>query len=48
MRKRRVTMIDEIDTGEIWECPICRRKFKLIHREYRGKVYSHKLEEIWE
>jgi len=48
MRKRKASMINEIDTGEIWICPICGKKYRLIHREYKGKVYKHKLEEVIE
>ena len=38
----------EWDTGDIWLCPVCERKYRLLHRDYtnRKKKYSHHLEEI--
>lgn len=42
-------MIDEIDTGDIWRCPVCKKEFHLIHCRETGKEPSpkdsHKLEE---
>jgi ParB/RepB/Spo0J family partition protein len=40
--ERPAKMIREIDTGEMWICPECNRKFRLIHCEPKG----HRLEEI--
>lgn len=39
-------MVNEIDTGYLWKCPICGEEYHLIHRvEETGKV-SHKFEEV--
>lgn len=40
--KSRVTK-KEVDTGQIWSCPICNRKHRLIHVE-RGESIKHKLQ----
>lgn len=35
--------IEEVATGDIWECPICKKEFRLIHVR---PTNAHKLEEI--
>lgn len=32
----------EVDTGDVWECPICQKRFRLVHVDPANK---HKLEE---
>jgi len=39
---QKIQVVKGIDTGEIWECPVCHRRFRLIHRS-DGK---HELEEL--
>lgn len=38
-------MIKQIDTGVIWTCPICKKKFRLLHIE---PTNSHRFEEVME
>lgn len=46
---RKPDMGDEIDTGYIWECPVCDRKYHLIHRVSNvKKKVSHRFEEVVE
>jgi len=47
--KKRGLVIKEVDTGDIWLCPICKRKYHLIHRERSdGKILKHDFEEASE
>ncbi|NVM57968.1 MAG: hypothetical protein HWN51_07610 [Desulfobacterales bacterium] len=43
-------MVDVIDTGYIWTCPVCGRSYHLLHRQVkrkgRTKVLKHDYEEI--
>lgn len=39
--ERRITK-KEVDTGQIWSCPLCNRKHRLIHVE-RGETVKHQL-----
>lgn len=53
MKERRISdsrLFNEVVTGDVWSCPVCYRKFRLIHRAYqnRKKKYGHKLEEMKE
>jgi len=44
-----LVIIKGIDTGDIWICPICGRKYHLIHRERSdGKILKHGFEEVVE
>lgn len=43
--KREIELVKEIDTGDIWLCPICNRKFHLIHVK-PGE--THRFEEVVE
>ena len=40
---------DCIDTGYVWECPVCGKKYHLIHRvsQVRKKI-SHAFEDVVE
>jgi ParB/RepB/Spo0J family partition protein len=42
---RRIELLKEIDTGDIWLCPSCKKKFHLIHVEPSG---THRFEEVVE
>lgn len=42
---RRIELLKEIDTGDIWLCPSCKKKFHLIHVEPIG---THRFEEVVE
>lgn len=44
-RLRRVDVTREIDTGDIWICPECNKRFHLIHVEPQG---THRFEEAIE
>lgn len=44
-RPERVEVVKEIDTGDVWICPECNKKFRLIHMEPRG---THRFEEVIE
>ncbi|MCL0093243.1 ParB/RepB/Spo0J family partition protein [Dehalococcoidia bacterium] len=44
-RLRKIEVTREIDTGDIWICPECNRKFHLIHVEPQG---THRFEEVIE
>lgn len=44
MRKEMV-LVKEIDTGDIWLCPVCNKKFHLIHVK---PTESHRFEEVVE
>lgn len=54
MKQNRINQTDVlvgIDTGDIWECPLCHRCYHLIHREVRRqhktvKVLKHDFDEI--
>lgn len=53
MANKEPKVVRAIDTGDIWECPICHRKYHLIHRAYikngkETKVLKHDLEEVIE
>jgi len=41
-------MRDEIDTGDIWICPICKKKYRLIHAETTipGGRVTHRLKPL--
>jgi hypothetical protein len=39
--KRKVTK-KEMDTGQVWSCPICNKKQRLVHVE-RGETVKHQL-----
>jgi hypothetical protein len=41
----KIELVKEIDTGDIWLCPSCKKKFHLIHVEPRG---THRFEEVVE
>ena len=43
--RREIELVKEIDTGDIWLCPSCRKKFHLIHVEPTG---THRFEEVVE
>jgi hypothetical protein len=40
--KKEKKGLSEIDTGEIWKCPICKNRYRLIHKTSK----SHVLEEV--
>jgi len=44
-RFEQVDVVKEIDTGDIWICPHCSKKFHLLHIEPLG---SHRFEEVAE
>lgn len=44
-RFREMDVIKEIDTGDVWVCPHCSKKFHLIHVEPQG---THRFEEVSE
>jgi len=44
-RPERVEVIREIDTGDVWICPECNKRFRLIHVEPHG---THRFEEVIE
>lgn len=44
-RFEQVDVVKEIDTGDIWICPRCSKKFHLLHIEPQG---SHRFEEVAE
>jgi len=39
---------DEVatDTGVVWTCPCCSRKYHLIHRQVGNKILKHDFEEV--
>ena len=43
--RKEIELVKEIDTGDIWLCPSCRKKFHLIHVEPSG---AHRFEEVVE
>lgn len=49
-KKKEIPILKETDTGDIWQCPICGEKYRLIHREVvKGKMNirtKHKLEKM--
>jgi len=46
---RKPDMADEIDTGYIWTCPVCDKKYRLIHRvTHVKKKIRHVFEEVVE
>lgn len=44
-RFEEVDVVKEIDTGDIWICPHCNKKFHLLHIEPQG---THRFEEVSE
>jgi len=41
----KTKIVKTIDTGDIWECPICHRKYHLLHRvDGDGKIMKHDFE----
>jgi len=47
--KKEILVIKGIDTGDVWECPICHRRYHLIHRQRSdGKILKHDFEEVVE
>lgn len=44
-RPERVEVVKEIDTGDVWVCPECNKKFRLMHVEPHG---THRFEEVIE
>jgi len=44
-KERRIEVVRAIDTGDIWECPVCHRKYHLLHIEPTG---AHRFEEVVE
>lgn len=44
-RFRKMDVMKEIDTGDVWVCPECNKKFHLIHVEPQG---THRFEEVIE
>ncbi|MEM3628924.1 MAG: ParB/RepB/Spo0J family partition protein [Candidatus Bathyarchaeia archaeon] len=44
-RQKEIEVIKEVDTGDVWICPVCNKKFHLIHVE-PGK--AHRFEEVVE
>lgn len=41
-------IIKATDTGDIWLCPICKKKYHLIHRQViGGKILKHDFEEAF-
>ena len=43
--KKEIEIVKEIDTGDIWLCPICNKKFHLTHVE---PTKTHRFEEVVE
>lgn len=43
--RRKIELVKEIDTGDIWLCPSCKKKFHLIHVE---PSRTHRFEEMME
>jgi len=43
--RKEIEIVKEIDTGDIWLCPVCNKKFHLIHVEPSG---THRFEEVVE
>ena len=43
--RRKMELVKEVDTGDIWLCPSCKKKFHLIHVEPSG---THRFEEVIE
>ena len=41
-------MVNEIDTGYLWKCPVCGQEYHLIHRAGEKGEVSHKFEEVVE
>jgi hypothetical protein len=39
-------IITVIDTGEIWICPVCGKKLRLLHRESPSGRISHHVEKF--
>ena len=44
-RPERVEVVKEIDTGDVWVCPECNKKLRLMHVEPHG---THRFEEVIE
>jgi hypothetical protein len=42
LTKKRKVNKKEVDTGQVWSCPICNRKHRLIHVE-AGETVKHQL-----
>lgn len=45
-RPRVPIMLDEIDTGFLWKCPICGQEYHLIHIAGEKGQVDHKFEEV--
>lgn len=45
-RPRVPMMLDEIDTGFLWKCPICGQEYHLIHIAGEKGQVDHKFEEV--
>ena len=43
--RKEIELVKEIDTGDIWLCPVCNKKFHLIHVK---PTESHRFEEVVE
>ena len=47
--KELAKMRDEIDTGDVWACPICGKTYRLIHtettQEGKGRI-THRLKHL--
>jgi ParB/RepB/Spo0J family partition protein len=43
--KKEIELVKEIDTGDIWLCPVCNKKFHLIHAKPSD---THRFEEVIE
>jgi len=43
--RKEIELVKEIDTGDIWLCPVCKKKFHLTHVE---PSKSHRFEEVIE
>jgi len=41
MGKKLIETQVDIDTGDIWVCPTCEKRFRLIHREYERDDGTH-------
>jgi len=44
-QRREIEVIKEVDTGDVWLCPECKKKYHLIHRKPSG---MHRFEEVVE
>ena len=45
MEEREIELVKEIDTGDIWLCPVCKKKYHLTHMKPSG---MHRFEEVVE